>query len=226
MARTKARALPHEALPRTRSVLIGDKHLEGTLTIPDPAKGLVIFAHGSGSSRMSPRNRFVSRSLNEVGLATLLFDLLTADEAADRDNVFDIAFLGNRMLEAIRWSRADAEVAHLPIGLFGASTGAAAALVAAARRPKDIAAVVSRGGRPDLAATVLPRVKAPTLLIVGGADYGVIELNEEALAQLTCERRLEIVPGATHLFDEPGTLENVIELAQRWFETHLAGRAT
>jgi dienelactone hydrolase len=173
---------------------------------------------------MSPRNRLVSRGLNDSGLATLLFDLLTEEEATDRSNVFDIAFLGNRMLEAIRWARTDAEVRRLPVGLFGASTGAAAALVAAAKLPNDIAAVVSRGGRPDLAANALPRVKAPTLLIVGGADYGVIELNEEAFATLTCEKRLAIVPEATHLFDEPGTLEQVIELAGQWFETHLAGR--
>jgi dienelactone hydrolase len=224
MPRARPKARPQEAQPRTRNVLIGDKRLEGTLAIPDAAKGLVIFAHGSGSSRRSPRNRLVSHGLNDGGLATLLFDLLTEEEAADRGNVFDIAFLGNRVLEAIRWLRADPEVSHLPVGLFGASTGAAAALVAAAKLPNRIAAVVSRGGRPDLAATALPRVKAPTLLIVGGADYGVIELNEEALALLACEKRLAIVPGATHLFDEPGTLESVIDLAQQWFATHLGGR--
>jgi dienelactone hydrolase len=173
---------------------------------------------------MSPRNRLVSRALNDGGLATLLFDLLTEEEAADPGNVFDISFLGNRVLEAIEWSCTDTEVGQLPIGLFGASTGAAAALVAAAKPSKDIAAVVSRGGRPDLAANALPHVKAPTLLIVGGADYGVVELNEKALALLTCEKRLAIVPEATHLFDEPGTLEMVIELARQWFETHLAGR--
>lgn len=226
MAKAKATALAQETLLRTRNVLIGNERLEGALAVPDPAKGLVIFAHGSGSSRMSPRNRLVSRALNDRGLATLLFDLLTEEEAADRGNVFDIAFLGNRMLEAIKWSRADTVVGQLPVGLFGASTGAAAALVAAARLPNDIAAVVSRGGRPDLAANALPRVKAPTLLIVGGDDYGVIELNEEALALLTCEKRLTIVPGATHLFDEPGTMDQVIELAGQWFETHLAGRGS
>lgn len=221
MAKTKTRTLPQEAPHRTRRVLVSDQRLEGILTIPDPAKGLVIFAHGSGSSRMSPRNRLVSRALNDRGLATLLFDLLTEEEAADRGNVFDIAFLGNRMLEAIKWSRADTDVGQLPVGLFGASTGAAAAMIAAARMPDNIAAVVSRGGRPDLAADALPRVKAPTLLIVGGADYGVIELNEEALSLLACEKRLAIVPGATHLFDEPGTLEEVIELAGKWFAAHL-----
>jgi len=221
MAKTKHRALTPETPHRTRNVLIGAERLEGALTIPDAAKGLVIFAHGSGSSRMSPRNRLVGRALNEAGLATLLFDLLTEEEAADRGNVFDIALLGGRVLQAVEWSRADADVGHMPVGLFGASTGAAAALVAAARLPRSVAAVVSRGGRPDLAAAALARVKAPTLLIVGGADYGVIELNEEALALLTCEKRLAIVPGATHLFDEPGTLEQVIALAQDWFSAHL-----
>lgn len=201
-------------------VEIGTHRLEGTLTIPSDAKGLVIFAHGSGSSRLSPRNSWVAQKLNSDGLATLLFDLLTEDEAASRANVFDIALLGGRVAEAVRWARRSNKVALLPIGLFGASTGAAAALVAAVEAKEAVAAIVSRGGRPDLAGKRLPLVEAPTLLIVGGADYGVIELNEEALAQLRCQKRLEIVPGATHLFEEPGALERVVELASRWFNRH------
>jgi dienelactone hydrolase len=222
MAKTNLRIRGLDHATRTREVLIGSQRLEGTLAVPEPSMGLVIFAHGSGSSRLSPRNRLVGRALNSRGLATLLFDLLTEEEAADRTNVFDIGFLGRRMVEAVRWARAEADVGHLPIGLFGASTGAAAALLTAAELPRDIAAVVSRGGRPDLAANALLRVKAPTLLIVGGADYDVIELNEQALALLACEKRLEIVPGATHLFEEPGTLEKVVDLAAQWFEVHLA----
>ena len=223
MPKSNPRDRVHDAASRTREVLIGARRLEGTLTIAEPSKGLIIFAHGSGSSRLSPRNRLVAHALNDDGLATLLFDLLTEEEAADRSNVFDIALLGRRVGEAVRWAHAEGEVGHLPIGLFGASTGAAAALVAAADNPRGIACVVSRGGRPDLAASALPRVKAPTLLIVGGADYSVIELNQEALALLTCEKRLEIVPGATHLFEEPGTLDRVVDLAGRWFESHLTG---
>jgi dienelactone hydrolase len=205
----------------SRSLDIGSNRLEGILTLPDDAKGVVIFAHGSGSSRLSPRNTRVAQAFNACGLATLLFDLLTEREASDRRNVFDIPLLGSRVAEAVTWVRAARETAHLAVGLFGASTGAAAALVAAAQTPGDVAAVVSRGGRPDLAGAYLPRVRAPTLLIVGGADHGVIELNEQALAQLTCEKRLEIVPGATHLFEEPGTLDEVVELAADWFQRHL-----
>lgn len=208
-----------------REALIGRQRLEGALSVPADARGLVIFAHGSGSSRFSPRNRMVSEALNRHGFATVLFDLLTAEEAADRANVFDIPLLGDRVAEAVRWACAEESAAGLPIGLFGASTGAAAALLAAAELPEAVAAVVSRGGRPDLAADTLPRVLAPTLLIVGGADHQVIVLNEGALRRLTCEKRLEIVPGATHLFEEPGTLEQVIACAASWFDHHLGGVA-
>ena len=204
-----------------RNVRIGRHGLDGVLTIPDRAKGLVIFAHGSGSSRSSPRNAHVAEALNGRGLATLLFDLLSEPEAADRRNVFDIALLGARVAEAVAWVRKNRETSSFGVGLFGASTGAAAALVAAAKTPGDVAAVVSRGGRPDLAGEVLPFVQAPTLLIVGGADPEVLDLNEDALAQLTCEKRLEIVPGATHLFEEPGSLDQVVDLAGVWFERHL-----
>jgi len=206
---------------RELTVEVGSHHLEGILRIPEDAIGLVIFAHGSGSSRLSPRNTHVAHALNRRGLATLLFDLLTEQEAAYRANVFDIPLLGTRVAEAVRWARANAETADFRIGLFGSSTGAAAALVAAAQAPDDVSAIVSRGGRPDLAGNWLASVRAPTLLIVGGHDFGVIELNEQALESLTCEKRLEIIPGATHLFEEPGTLDQVVELAGRWFETHL-----
>jgi pimeloyl-ACP methyl ester carboxylesterase len=194
--------------------------LAGTLRIPDNARGLVVFAHGSGSSRLSPRNMAVAEGLNARGFATLLFDLLTADEEADRANVFNIRLLAERLGLAVRWLQAQA-VADLPLALFGASTGAAAALVAAARIPERVAAVVSRGGRPDLAGEALDRVRAPTLLIVGGADYDVIKLNQQALARLVGPKALEIVPGATHLFPEPGALDAVIALAARWFERYL-----
>ena len=187
------------------------------LAVPEGAKGIVAFAHGSGSSRLSPRNQHVARGLNEAGLATLLFDLLLPDEAEDRHNVFDIPLLASRLEEALDWIHGNDRLASFTVGLFGASTGAAAALVAAAHRPYAVSAVVSRGGRPDLAADLLPRVKAPTLLIVGGYDDVVIELNQRALDLLACEKRLEIVPGATHLFEEPGTLDAVIELATAWF---------
>ena len=203
------------------TVEVGGHHLEGILSIPADAIGLVIFAHGSGSSRLSPRNTRVARELNARRLGTLLFDLLTESEAADRSNVFDIPLLGGRVAEAVEWARDNEDTAGLPIGLFGSSTGAAAALVAAAQAPAAVDAIVSRGGRPDLAGGFLPSVRAPTLLIVGGDDWGVIDLNEQAFALMECEKRLEIVPGATHLFEEPGTLDQVIELAGRWFETHL-----
>lgn len=209
----------------SRDVQIGTNRLDGMLAVPANAKGLVIFAHGSGSSHRSPRNIRVARDFNARGLATLLFDLLTEREAVDRAKVFDIPLLGARVAEAVRWVRKDSEVARLRIGLFGASTGAAAALVAAAHMSDAVAAVVSRGGRPDLAGGFLPRVRAPTLLIVGGSDVVVIELNEQALAKLACDKRLEIVPGATHLFEEPGALDHVVALAGGWFETHL-GSAT
>jgi pimeloyl-ACP methyl ester carboxylesterase len=209
-----------------RGVTIGQKRLEGDVVLPLKAKGLVIFAHGSGSSRFSPRNTHVAHQLEVRRLGTLLLDLLTEREAYDRRNVFDIPLLAGRMVEAVRFARSDTELSSLPIGLFGASTGAAAALVAAAQLPQAIAAVVSRGGRPDLAGDALKKVRAPTLLIVGGADYGVIELNRDALAVLTCEKKLEIVPGATHLFEEPGTLDKVVDLTAQWFNTHFEAGKT
>jgi pimeloyl-ACP methyl ester carboxylesterase len=205
-------------------VVVGDAALSGDLVLPEHPAGIVLFAHGSGSSRHSPRNRFVADTLNEAGFGTLLLDLLTpAEEHADRltgELRFDIGLLAHRLLAAIDWLRAGPAHA-LRIGLFGASTGAAAALVAAAERPEDVAAVVSRGGRPDLAGPALARVHAPTLLIVGGADRVVLELNRRALKLLPTERRLVIVPGATHLFEEPGALEEVARLATDWFSHYL-----
>jgi putative phosphoribosyl transferase len=197
--------------------------LEGRLRLPEGARGLVLFAHGSGSGRLSPRNNHVARGLGEARLATLLFDLLTEDESADRANVFDIELLAGRLSMATRWARDQEALRSLPIGFFGASTGAAATLVAAARAPADIAAVVSRGGRPDLAAPLLAEVRAPTLLIVGGRDAVVLELNRQALAQLRCAKDLRIVPGAGHLFEEPGALDEVVELARDWLAHHPAG---
>jgi len=198
--------------------------LAGTVHVPKEAYALVAFAHGSGSSRLSPRNMAVAGALNARGIATLLFDLLTLEEEADRGNVFDISLLSDRLVDAVRWLQRQPSVAELPLGLFGASTGAAAALVAAARLPRRIHAVVSRGGRPDLAGDALELVRAPTLLIVGGADLGVIELNKRALEQMRAPKAMEIVPGASHLFPEPGALEAVIGLAARWFERHLRPR--
>lgn len=199
--------------------------LQGTLDIPPHALGLVLFAHGSGSSRHSPRNRHVAGVLQSGGLATLLFDLLTREEesseAATGHLRFDIDFLGHRLGLATRWAVENDATAALRIGYFGASTGAAAALVGAADPQLEIAAVVSRGGRPDLAGAALRQVRAPTLLIVGGDDDGVIELNEDAFAQLSCPKRLEIVPGASHLFEEPGTLDAAADLAKRWLAEHL-----
>jgi predicted phosphoribosyltransferase/dienelactone hydrolase len=203
--------------------------LEGRLDIPPHARGLVVFSHGSGSGRNSPRNRFVASQLNLRGLATLLIDLLTEREDADRAARFDIALLADRLGAAVEWAARDPELRQLPIGLFGASTGAAAALIVAARRPDAIAAVVSRGGRPDLAGRALAGVSAPTLLIVGGADPDVLDLNKAALAEMPGSADLVVVPGATHLFEEPGTLEQVATLAADWFERGLAeesGRAT
>jgi putative phosphoribosyl transferase len=194
--------------------------LSGILNIPRAAKGIVLFAHGSGSGRFSPRNTRVAAALHDLGFATLLLDLLTEAEAADQRKVFDVGLLAERLHAAATWARKEHATTHLPIGYFGASTGAAAALIAAAFDPA-IRAVVSRGGRPDLASTVLHSVKAPTLLIVGGDDHLVIRLNEEALAALRCEKQLQIVPGAGHLFEEPGTLDEVARLAGRWFERHL-----
>ena len=199
--------------------------LSGNLTIPENAIALVLFAHGSGSSRHSPRNQFVARTLNSAGLGTLLFDLLTPEEEAldihTREHRFNIGLLAERLVHATKWARQQEETRDLHIGYFGSSTGGAAALVAAAEIPQDIGAVVSRGGRPDLAGDALPRVQAPTLLIVGGNDDVVIELNEMARDQMRCEVKLEIIPGATHLFEEPGTLEQVAKLASEWFSLHL-----
>ena len=202
--------------------------LEGDLAVPPGASGVVLFAHGSGSSRHSSRNRYVASVLQEAGLATLLIDLLTVDE--ERVDMvtghlrFDIGLLARRLVGATAWLKAQPATAALPLGLFGASTGGGAALVASALRPAGIRAVVSRGGRPDLAGEYLPEVQSPTLLIVGGDDVPVIPLNRQALAQLKCEKALEIVPGATHLFEEPGALEQVAVLARDWFLRHLPAR--
>lgn len=197
---------------------------EGLLGLPAAMpRGIVVFAHGSGSSRLSPRNAYVADALSQAGFATLLFDLLSQDEAEDRSNVFDIALLARRLGQAANWVRDMAAARNLPLGFFGASTGAAAALIAAADRD-DVAAVVSRGGRPDLANQALSKVTAATLLIVGGNDAEVLSLNEAALRRLRCPCRLEVVPGATHLFEEPGTLEAVVALALAWFERHLGAQ--
>jgi len=199
--------------------------LEGNLTLPEGATGIVLFAHGSGSSRFSPRNRFVARALQEAGLGTLLIDLLNPQEEAvdvrTAELRFDIPFLARRLTEVIDWLGEEPDTENLAVGLFGASTGGGAALMAAVERPGSVKAIVSRGGRPDLAAPVLPQVKAPTLLIVGGEDQPVIAMNQEAFDQLKGEKRLWIVPGATHLFEEPGTLEQVAQLAADWFKTRL-----
>jgi putative phosphoribosyl transferase len=206
--------------PRQQSVIVetDQVRLPGMLGLPKvPRGGVVLFAHGSGSGRLSPRNRFVAQTLQEGGLATLLLDLLEEREAEDRRKVFDIDLLADRLLTATEWLLRHPATQGLTVGYFGASTGAGAALQAAARSPASVAAVVSRGGRPDLAAPYLPQVIAPTLLIVGGHDEPVIEMNQEALALLACPKELVIVPGATHLFEEPGTLEQVADLARDWF---------
>jgi pimeloyl-ACP methyl ester carboxylesterase len=205
--------VPHE-------VEIGALGLKGLLSAPEKASALVIFAHGSGSGRLSPRNNYVAEALRKSGLATLLLDLLTPEEELRRSNVFDIPLLATRLSLATAWAREQAETARLPIGYFGASTGAGAALVAAAG-DRRIFAVVSRGGRPDLADDALERVRAPTLLIVGGRDYQVIELNREAQRRLKTESEFVIVHGATHLFEEPGALDEVVTHASRWFLEHL-----
>lgn len=211
---------------RHKLVAIPPLDLEGILGLPDAgARGIVLFAHGSGSSRFSPRNTQVADALREAGLATLLFDLLSEGESADRANVFDIELLANRLIAATEWAQGAEASRNLPIGYFGASTGGAAALVAAARLQHRIAAVVSRGGRPDLAGEALARVSAPTLLIVGGADTEVLALNRAARARMRCRCDLEVVAGATHLFEEPGALERVVALARGWFLDHLAGKA-
>lgn len=210
-----------DAASETFEVRIAPLGLAGTLQVPKAVRAVVAFAHGSGSSRLSPRNQAVATSLNEKAFATLLFDLLTPEEEADRANVFNISLLADRLIDAINWMAGQMAVANLPLGLFGASTGAAAALVAAAKLPGRVDAVVSRGGRPDLAGRALDIVQAPTLLIVGGADFGVIELNEQALTRLRCPKELAIVPGASHLFPEPGALDAVIDHAKQWFERYL-----
>jgi putative phosphoribosyl transferase len=202
--------------------------LSGNLAIARAARGLVLFAHGSGSSRLSPRNRFVAGELRARGLGTLLFDLLTAEEetrdAIDAHLRFDIPLLAERLVAVTRWARQEATASPIPIGYFGASTGAAAALIAAADLPETIHAVVSRGGRPDLAGDALGRVRAPTLFIVGGDDTTVLEMNREALEFIRAPKHLAVVPGATHLFEEPGTLEQVARLAASWFTHHLGTR--
>lgn len=195
--------------------------LECILSLPTRTHGIVVFAHGSGSGRLSPRNNFVARHLLQNGLSTLLLDLLTDEEAEDRRNVFDINLLADRLMTAKSWLEAEPRTRNLGIGYFGASTGAGAALQAAAREPSNVKAIVSRGGRPDLAEPYLPSVTAPTLLIVGGHDEPVIETNQAAYEQLMCEKKLTIIPGATHLFEEPGTLEQVAEEAGRWFLRYL-----
>ena len=210
---------------RLVQVPAGTVTLDGNLTLPEYAQAIVLFAHGSGSSRHSPRNRYVARVLNEAKLATLLIDLLTLhEEVIDTRTAhlrFDIDLLAERLVDATDWLTQFPDTKHLPIGYFGASTGAAAALAAAAVRPDVVGAIVSRGGRPDLAGSALPRVRAPTLLIVGGDDRQVIELNRAAIAQLRCEKQLVIVPAATHLFEEPGALDEVARLARDWFQRYL-----
>src|SRR4029453_6671960 len=203
--------------------------LSGDLTIPENATALLLFAHGSGSSRHSPRNQFVGRTFNKAGFATLLFDLLTPDEeeidSRTADLRFNIGLLAERLVHATRWARQEKQTRDLRIGYFGSSTGGGAALVAAAEIPQDVGAVVSRGGRPDLAGDALPKVQTPTLLIVGGNDDIVIELNEQARDRMRCEVKLEIVPGATHLFEEPGALEQVAKLASDWFVDHIGAKS-
>ncbi|WP_018952532.1 dienelactone hydrolase family protein [Thioalkalivibrio sulfidiphilus] len=211
---------------RELDIQAGTLSLPGILALPSPARGIVVFAHGSGSSRFSSRNRFVADLLNRAGLATLLFDLLSAEEHEvdqfTREYRFDIPRLGDRMTATVDWLKSQADLGVLSLGLFGASTGAAAALIAAAARPVEVAAVVSRGGRPDLAAASLPLVQAPTLFIVGGLDGPVIDLNRGAAGRLRCEHHMEIVPGATHLFEEPGTLEQAAGHARDWFVKYLS----
>ena len=206
---------------RVAEITAGPVHLPGILAWPRQPSGMVLFVHGSGSGRLSPRNAAVAQQLRAAGLGTLLFDLLTEVEATDRRNVFDIDLLSERLLAATAWLNRQPETAGLSLGYFGASTGAAAALKAAAASPIDIAAVVSRGGRPDLAGDALRRVRAPTLLLVGSRDPVVLDLNQGALAQLTCFARLVVIPGASHLFEEPGTLEEAGRLAAAWFVRHL-----
>ncbi len=209
-------------MKKTIQIPINSIQLEGMLAIPDGAKGLVIFVHGAGSSRLSPRNNFVAEELQKVGLGTLLFDLLTEEEDEIYENRFDIPLLADRLNAVTEWIKKQKEVKNLNIGYFGASTGAAAAIIGAADIGPDIKAVVSRGGRPDLAGDSLPKIQSPTLLIVGGDDDEVIGLNQEAYDMMNCKKELKIVPGATHLFEEPGTLEEAAGLAAEWFKKYLA----
>ena len=213
-----------KAAAQSEQVRVGPQGLPGDLEVPADANALVLFVHGSGSSRLSSRNLQVAATLQRHRLATLLFDLLSDAEAADRNKVFDIELLSDRVKQALDWVARRPDLAGGRMGLFGASTGAAAALVVAATRPGGVGAVVSRGGRPDLAANCLALVSAPTLLIVGGADPEVLDMNRRAMRLLTCKKRLEVVPGATHSFPEPGALGSVAELAAAWFENHLDGR--
>ena len=209
-------------LHRAAEVEAGPLRLPGTLTVPDHPRGVVVFVHGSGSSRLSPRNTHAADALNDAGFATLLFDLLTEEEEADRRNVFDIHLLAERLVGVVEWLEARDAVSGLPLGLVGASTGAAAALVAAERLGPRVAAIVSRGGRPDLAGDALGFVRAPVLLVVGGNDTDVLALNRIALTRLAGEAALSVVPGASHLFPEPGALDRVVGLALDWFEARLA----
>jgi dienelactone hydrolase len=210
---------------REIAISVADVELSGDLSVPAGAASVVLFAHGTGSSRLSPRNRFVADNLRDAGLATLLMDLLTEDEEAEEARTghlrFDIDFLSQRLAAAVGWLGAGPDTKGRLVGLFGASTGAAAALVLAAELPDEVAAVVSRGGRPDLAGDHLTKVRAPTLLIVGGADTTVLDLNREAMEKLSCEKELEVVPGASHLFEEPGALERVSSAARDWFVRYL-----
>ena len=209
---------------RQKEVLIpaGNLNLAGIFSLPPKPTGVIVFAHGSGSGRLSPRNAFVAGILQETGFATLLFDLLDLSEELDRRKVFDISLLAERLLTGVRWMQTESGMQGLKLGYFGASTGAAAALEAAAKEPKGIAAIVSRGGRPDLARDYLRKVKVPTLLIVGGNDRPVIAMNREAFENLQCKKDIVVIPGATHLFEEPGTLDEVAKLAANWFLKHMS----
>jgi len=214
-------SMKDQVLERLAEISVGARKVRGILVLPASASAVVVFAHGSGSGRFSPRNQFVAKVLQQSRLGTLLIDLLEEDEAEDRSRVFDIGLLAGRLQAAADWLAAQRETQGMPLGYFGASTGAAAALLAAARKPASVAAVVARGGRPDLAHESLSQVVAPTLLIVGGDDEVVVDLNREAYALLRCHRQLDIVPGATHLFSEPGVLEEVARLAEEWFLRYL-----
>jgi putative phosphoribosyl transferase len=215
----------HRMVEHTITIRDEDTVLDGFLGVSSTAAGIVLFAHGSGSGRFSPRNRFVAQHLQQGGIATLLLDLLTTDEAEDRRNVFDIDLLADRLLMASAWLREDSRTRQLPLGYFGASTGAGAALQAAAKAPFPVGAIVSRGGRPDLAERYLPQVTAPTLLLVGGEDLPVIEMNRQAYRLMRCPKQLTIIPGATHLFEEAGTLEQVAAQALKWFQQHFVRAA-